>query len=172
MSEPATAYAAARLLGRDRQTVQRVVDRLSPDDFRNGRPRWHVERIAAVLAMSPSQRREAGRFLDRYGIRHKPLADLRVAFEQRLAAIKNETAPDKRHAMAVALATLLAEYEATYLSAGRSLRIADDDVLGFRTDLILEEMIGEVAQAAGRDSDSTFFAEMNEAMAHADDEAA
>jgi len=165
VSEPVTAYAAARLLGRDRQTIQRVVDRLAPDDFQNGRPRWRVERIAAALAMSPCERREAGRFRDRYDLRHEALADLRAAFEEQLAAIKAEHTPDKRHVMAVALAPLLAEYEAAYLSVGRQLHVTDDDTLGFRTDLILEEMIAEVAEAAGRGGDGTFFAEMNAAMA-------
>jgi hypothetical protein len=66
--------------------------------------------------------------------------------------------------MPVALAPLIGEYQRAFLDIGRSLGIADDDVLGARADLIVEEMIGELAEAAGCDSDSGFFAEMVRAM--------
>ena len=70
-------YAAARLLGRDRQTVERAVRTLAPDAYQKGQPRWRLERIAEILAMSPQQRREAGRAVDRYSIRSAKLDGMR-----------------------------------------------------------------------------------------------
>lgn len=170
MSALVTAYAAARVLHRDRQTVTRATDRLQPDAFdRQGRPLWHIGRIAAALAMSPRERRDAGRARDRYGIRHEALDGLLIAFEKQVTEIAREPAPDKRHAMAIALAPMLKQYDAAYLSVGRSLRIADAFELSFNADFIMEEAIEEVAEAAGLERD-TFFAEMNEAMAHAADD--
>jgi hypothetical protein len=172
VSAPLCAYAAARALRRDRQTVVRVTDRMVPDAFdQQGHPLWRIERIATVLAMSPRERRDAGRFRDRYGIRDETLDRLLIAFEKQVTAIGAEPAPAMRHAMAVALAPVLRRYEASYLSVGRSLSIADDIDLSFNIDLIMEEAIEEAAEAAGLERDA-FFTEMNEAMALADDEVA
>jgi hypothetical protein len=169
VSEPVTAYAASRVLGRDRQTIQRVVDRLTPDDFEKGRPRWHVERIAAALALSPCARRQTGRFRDRFSIRHRALTGLRVTFERQLAAIAAETSPAKRHEMAVAMAPTIGEFQQVFLEVARALRVAADDAIGAQSDLILEEMVGEVAEAAGQNVEG-FFSQMVEAMAsHADE---
>src|SRR5205823_4645558 len=112
MSEqPVTAYAAARALRRDRQTVVRVTDRLHPDAYdRHGRPLWYIERIAEALALSPRERRDGLSAQDRFAIQDKVLCGLRVAFDRQLTAIEAETSHDQRRAMAVALAPLLQEY--------------------------------------------------------------
>lgn len=163
MSEPLTSYALSRALGRDRGTIQRVVDHLAPDAYRAGRPCWNVERVAAMLDMAACDRRDAARARDRWGIRHKVLDGVLIAFEKHLRAIKAEPAPDKRHALALAVAPLLARYEASYLRIGRQLHVADDRALGLNIDFIVEELVTEIAEAAGCDQDS-FFAEMNAAM--------
>jgi hypothetical protein len=87
--------------------------------------------------MSPKQRRETGKFRDRYSIgRSKALDGMRVMFEKQVALIRAEPSLDRRREMAVALAPLLHEYQTTYLDIGRSLHIADDDVLVARADLV------------------------------------
>jgi hypothetical protein len=164
--QPVTAYAAARVLQRDRQTVVRVTDRLHPDAYdRQGRPLWHIERIAQALALSPRERRESGRAQDRFAIQDKVLCGLRGALDQQLTAIEAETSSERRRSMAFALAPLLQEYQSTYLDVGRQLHVADDDTLGLRADLILQELIGEIAEAAGREDAGGFFAQMVGAMA-------
>jgi hypothetical protein len=94
-----------------------------------------------------------------------------IFFEQ----IGAEPSLDNRREMAVQLAPLLHEYQTTYLEIGRSLRIADDDVLVARAGLIWSEMMDEVSEAAewpryGDGAD--FFIRMIEAMPHADDDEA
>jgi hypothetical protein len=156
---------AAHLLERDRATLVRALRRVPPDGFEHGRPRWFMQTITAALAMSPQERRENGKHRDRFSIgRSKKLDGLRIAFEKQITAIMAKPAPAQRNAMAIALAPLIEEYQRTFLDIGRSLGIADDDVLGARADLILEEFVAEVAGAAGRDGDCAFFAEMIEAM--------
>ena len=44
-----SAYAASRLLERDRQTIERAVRGLTPDAFERGQPRWRLSRIIEVL---------------------------------------------------------------------------------------------------------------------------
>ena len=75
--------------------------------------------------------------------------------------------------MALALAPLLHEYQTTYLDIGRSLRIADDDVLGVRAELIWSEMMDEVSEAAAwpRHGDD-FLLKMIQAMPLTDDDEA
>jgi hypothetical protein len=170
-----SAYAASRLLGRDRQTIERAVRHLAPDGFEKGSPRWGLARIIDVLAMSPQERRETGKYRDRFTLgRSKALDGLRVMFEKGIASISAEPSLDRRREMAVALAPVLQEYQATYLDIGRSLRIADDDVLGARADLIWSEMMDEVSAAAEWPRDgSDFFAVMFDAMwPNADDDEA
>ncbi|WP_407174431.1 hypothetical protein [Bradyrhizobium sp. STM 3562] len=159
--ELVTSYRASRLLGRDRQTIQRAVDRLAPDAFdAHDRPRWYLSRIAEALAKSPRERRESSRVRDRYRLHSKELDGLIAEFEKQVAAISAEPSLDKRRQMAVTLAPLLAEYQATYLDVGRSHRI-DDDALGARTDLIWGEMMEQVSEAAQWPRDGCdFFAEM------------
>lgn len=73
--------------------------------------------------------------------------------------------------MALALAPLLQQYQTTYLDLGRSLRIADDDVIGARSELIWSEMMDEVSAAAEWPRHgSDFLMRMIEAMPHADDD--
>jgi hypothetical protein len=168
-----SAYAASRLLGRDRQTIDRAVRHLAPDAYQNGQPRWHLERIVDVLAMSPQERREIGKYRDRYSLgRDKALDGLRLMFEKGVASIRAEPSLARRREMAVALAPVLAEYQALFLSLGRSLGIADDDVLGARAELIFSEMMDEVSEAAdwSRYGDD-FWTTMIEAMPfHGDDD--
>ena len=169
---------ASGLLERDRQTLVRALRHVPPDGYRGDQPRWRMPTIVAALAMKPQERREAGKCRDRYGIRGSQVLDaLRATFVKRVKQIGAEPLCDKRREMAVALAPVLQQYQTAYLDAGRSLGIADDDVLGARAELIWSEMMDEVAEAAewprhGED----FFLTMIEAMRpygpHADDEAA
>jgi hypothetical protein len=171
-----SSYGASRLLGRDRQTIERAVRHLAPEAYQKGQPRWELGRIVDALAMSPKQRRETGKFRDRYSIgRSKALDGMRLEFEKQVALVSAERSRAKRREMAVALAPLLHEYQTTYLDIGRSLRIADDDVLVARAELIWSEMMDEVSEAAewpryGDGAD--FFIRMIEAMPHADDDEA
>lgn len=167
-------YAAARLLGRDRQTVERAVRTLAPDAYQKGQPRWRLERIAEILAMSPQQRREAGRAVDRYSIRSAKLDGMRAEYERQVEEITAEPSLDSRREMALALAPLLQAYQTTYLDLGRSLHLAADDVLSARAELIFQELMTEVSEAAQwpRHGEN-FFLRMLQAMApDADDDEA
>jgi hypothetical protein len=44
-----SAYAASRLLERDRQTIERATRGLEPDGFEKGKPRWRLARIVDAL---------------------------------------------------------------------------------------------------------------------------
>jgi hypothetical protein len=50
-----SAYGAARVLERDRQTIERAVRGLAPDAYERGKPRWRLARI--VEALSPRNSR-------------------------------------------------------------------------------------------------------------------
>jgi len=166
---------AADLLERDRQTLVRALRHVPPDGYQGGQPRWRLATIVAALAVKPQERREAGKYRDRYSIgRSKALDGLRVMFENGVASIGAEPSFDRRREMAVALAPVLAEYQSLYLSTARSLGIADDGVLGARADLIWSEMMDEVSQAAKWPRNgSDFFAVMFDAMwPNADDDEA
>ena len=104
--------------------------------------------ITAALALTPQARRNASKSWDRYRIPSKALDELRFNFEKQVALIAIEPSLDRRREMALALAPLLHKYQTTYLDVGRSLRIADDDVLGARAELIWSEMMDEVSEAA------------------------
>ena len=97
---------------------------------------------------------------------------MRLEYEKGLALIGAEPSLDKRRETALKLAPLLEQYQAAYLEIGRSLHIADDDVLTARSDLIWSEMMDEVSAAAEWPRhNSDFFAEMFNVMwPHADDE--
>jgi hypothetical protein len=45
-----SAYGAARVLERDRQTIERAVRGLTPDGHERGQPRWRLARIVAALS--------------------------------------------------------------------------------------------------------------------------
>lgn len=164
---------AADLLEHDRATLVRALRHVPPDGFEHGRPRWFMPTITSALALSPQERSQTGKYRDQFSIgRSKQLDGLRIAFEKQVAQIGAEPSLDKRHAMAVALAPVIEEYQRTYLDIGRALGVVDDDLLGCRVDLVTEEMISQVAEAAGREADSSFFGAMIGAMvAHADGEA-
>jgi hypothetical protein len=165
---------AADLLERDRATLVRALRHVPPQGYtKHGQPRWCMQTIRNALAVKPQARREAGKYRDRYNIgRSKALDGMRVMFEKQVALISAEKSPAKRREMAVALAPLLAEYQDVYLQIGRSLRIADDDVLDARAELIFSEMMDEVSEAAEwpRHGDD-FWTTMIEAMPfHGDDD--
>src|SRR6516225_10051076 len=128
MEELFSINKAAHILERERATLVRALRYTQPDGFQGGQPRWTLASITAALALTPQARRNSGKCRDRYGIRHsKVLDELRFKFEQQVAFIAVEPSLDNRREMALALAPLLHEYQATYLDIGRSLRIADDD---------------------------------------------
>ncbi|MGY4496961.1 hypothetical protein ACVWYH_000888 [Bradyrhizobium sp. GM24.11] len=166
---------AADLLERDRATLVRALRRTPPDAYQNGQRRYTMKTITDALAVKAQPRRETGKFRDRYSIgRSKALDGLRLMFEKGIAAIEAEPSFDRRREMAVALVPVLSEYQALYLDIGRSVRIADDDALGARADLIWSEMMSEVSAAAEWPRDgSDFFQVMFAAMwPNADDEVA
>lgn len=168
-----SAYAASRLLERDRQTIERAVRHLAPDVYERGKPRWRLARIIDALAMKPQARRETGKFRDRYSLRSKVLDDMRRTFKEEVALIGAEPSLEKRREMAVALAPVLQEYQTKYLDVGRAIRSVDDDVLSARAELIGQEMMEEVAAAAEwpRHGDD-FWVKMVEAMPYTDDDEA
>jgi hypothetical protein len=165
---------AADLLERDRATLVRALRHVPADGYtKHGQPRWRMPTIRNALAVKPQARRESGKFRDRHSLRSKVLDDMRRTFEKVVALIGAEPSLDNRREMALQLAPLLHEYQTTYLDIGRSLRIADDDVLVARAELIWSEMMDEVSEAAqwpryGDGAD--FFIRMIEAMPHADDD--
>jgi hypothetical protein len=164
---------AADLLEKDRATLVRALRHVRPDGYERGQPRWRMPTIVDALAVKPQARRETGKYRDRYNIgRSKALDGMRVMFEKQVALISAEKSPTKRREMAVALAPLLAEYQDVYLQIGRSLRIADDEVLDARAELIFSEMMDEVSEAGEwpRHGDD-FWTTMIEAMPfHGDDD--
>jgi hypothetical protein len=166
---------AADVLERDRATLVRALRHVPPDGYERKQPRWRLPTIIDALATKRQARRETGKCRDRYAIRHSKVLDgLRATFERQVALISIEESLDKRRKLALKLAPLLQKYQATYLDTGRSLRIADDDVLGARAELIWSEMMDEVSEAAAwpRHGDD-FFIKMIEAMpSHTDDDEA
>jgi hypothetical protein len=173
MEELFSINKAAYMLGRDRATITRALRFVQPDGHQGGQPRWMMASITAALALTPQARRNASKSLDRYGIPSKVLDELRFNFEKQIALISVEPSLDRRRDMALALAPLLHEYQTTYLHIGRSLRIADDDVLCARAELIWQELMEEVSEAAAwpRHGDD-FFLKMIEAVPLTDDDEA
>ena len=165
---------AADLLERDRATLVRALRHTQPDGYAaGGKPRYFMETIAAALAVKPQARRASGKARDRYGFRSTVLDGMRVEYERQVVQIIAEPSLDRRRELALALAPLLQRYQVAYLEIGRSLRLADDDVLGARSELIWSEMMDEVSAAAEWPRHDGFFARMYEAMApDADDDEA
>ena len=165
MSEQlASSYAASRLLGRDRQTIERDVQHLAPDEYRIGRPHWRVDRIAAALAMTPQERVRSGRYRDQFSLgRNKALDGLRLLVEKQIMLIAAEPSRDRRRQMAVELAPKLAEYHALFLGIGRSLGVAADNALGTQSDLVWSEWLDELSEAAQWPRDEGFGIAMIEA---------
>jgi hypothetical protein len=134
-------------LKRDRATLVRALRRVPADGYtKHGQPRWRMPTIINALAVKPQARRETGKFRDRYSLRSTKLDRMRLEYEKGLALIGAEPSLHKR-LMALQLAPLLEQYQTTYLEIGRSLHIADDDVLIARSDLIWSEMMDEVSAA-------------------------
>ena len=163
---------AADLLEKDRATLVRALRHVLPEGYtKHGQPRWSMQTIRNALAVKPQARHTTGKFRDRYSLRSTKLDRMRLEYEKGLALIGGEPSLDKRREMALKLAPLLEQYQAAYLEIGRSLHIADDDVLTARSDLIWSEMMDEVSAAAEWPRSDGFFAKMFEVMwPHADDE--
>ncbi|WP_024506581.1 hypothetical protein [Bradyrhizobium sp. ARR65] len=155
---------AADLLEKDRATLVRALRYVPPDGHERDQPRWYIETIVAALAVKPHARREVGKFRDRFGIRSSKLSAMRREYEEGLALISTEPSLAKRREMALSLAPLLAAFQELYLSVGRALHVADEDVLGARADLIWGEMMDEVSEAAEWPRSDGFFLKMSEAM--------
>jgi len=174
MEELFAVNRAAYVLGKDRATVTRAVRFVPPDGYQGNHPRWTMASITAALALTPQARRNARKSWNRYRIPSKALGELRFNFEKQVALISVEPSLDRRREMALALAPLLHEHQTTYLDIGRSLRIADDDVLGARAELIWSEMMDEVSEAAAWPLHSDdFLLNMIQAMpSHPDDDEA
>jgi hypothetical protein len=171
MEELFSINKTAYVLGRDQATITRALRFVPPDGYQGSQPRWTMASITAALALTPQARRNASKSCDRYRIPSKALGELRFNFEKQIGLISTEESLDRRREMALALAPLLHEYQTTYLDIGRSLRIADDDLLGARADLIWSEMMNAVSEAAAWPLHSDdFFLKMIEAMpSHPDD---
>jgi len=173
MEELFAVNRAAYVLGKDRATVTRAVRFVPPDGYQGNHPRWTMASITAALALTPQARRNASKSWHRYRIPSKALDELRFNFEKQVALISVEPSLVRRRKMALKLAPLLQEYQATYLDTGRSLRIADDDVLGARADLIWSEMMDAVSEAAAWPlHGDDFFIKMIEAVPLTDDDEA
>jgi hypothetical protein len=161
---------AADLLERDRQTLVRALRHTPADGIERGQKRWFWKTIVAALAVPPQQRREIGRALDRYAIPSAKLAEMRAEYEERVEEIAAEPSPDRRRKLALKLAPALQAFQIAYLETGRRLRIAPDDVIGARAELVFQELMSEVAEAAQwpRHGDG-FFLAMLQAMPSDDD---
>jgi hypothetical protein len=147
--------ALALLLERDRGTITRALRDVAPDRVERGRPLWKVSTAVDALerrGTTPPRsrmRRETGKYRDHYGFDRPTVLDgMRLEFEERVALIGAEQSLDRRREMALKLAPLLQQYQMTYLEIGRSFRVADDDVLSARAELIWQEMMDEVSAAA------------------------
>jgi hypothetical protein len=172
--------ALALLLERDRGTLTRILSDVAPDRVERGRPLWKVSTAVDALerrgTLSPRRgrmRRESGKYRDHYDFgRPTALDSMRLEFEKRVTLIGEEKSLDQRRDMALKLAPLLQEYQLTYLEIGRSLRVADDDVLNARAELIWQEMMDEVSAAAEWPREGgEFWIRMCEAMpSHTDDD--
>jgi hypothetical protein len=108
-----SAYAASRLLERDRQTIERAVRGLTPDTFQKGKPRWRLARIVERLneraarnrtsdAMSHNLERRFAELEQRYdAVRAAPTLDerralARTSFFPFLAEVESEMHADAR----------------------------------------------------------------------------
>jgi hypothetical protein len=139
-----SAYAASRLLERDRQTIERAVRGLTPDAYQNGKPRWRLARIVDALNARAGRNRNA--------VDHdleKQFAELEQCYD----AVRAAPTLDERRALArTSLFPFLAQTEsAMYADAKQSgedprltsLRVAEHtrlnvwtlrDVLGWNRD--------------------------------------
>jgi len=159
-----SSYRASQLLRRDRQTVERALRTLVPDRIDDrGRRYWYLSRIADAVAKGPQARREVGRYRDRYRIIDQALDRLLAAFEANVALIAAEPSSERRRELALELAPSLAEFQAQYLATGRALHV-DDHALGARADLVWNELMSEVSDAAGWPRDDGFFTAMFQAQ--------
>jgi hypothetical protein len=100
---------------------------------------------------------------------------LRLAIERHVGAISAEPSRPKKRELALQIAPALQEFQLLYLDISRSLGVADDDTICARSEMIFDEWMNEISEAAewpryGKGAD--FFIRMLEAMPGADDDEA
>ncbi|SDJ91656.1 hypothetical protein SAMN05216338_107317 [Bradyrhizobium sp. Rc2d] len=100
-----SAYAASRLLERDRQTIERATRGLKPDAFERGKPRWRLARIVDALQARAMRTRGASTSVN--DDLERQFAEL----EARYDAVRSAPTLDARRKMARAFFTLLADVE-------------------------------------------------------------
>jgi len=97
-----SAYAASRLLEKDRQTIERATRSLEPDGYERGKPRWRLARIVHALnARAGRNNGGAGADLERR------FAEL----EKRYDAVRTAPTLDERRQLAPAFFAFLADTE-------------------------------------------------------------
>jgi hypothetical protein len=110
-----SAYAAARMLEKDRQTIERATRCLEPDGYERGQPRWRLARIVDALSA------RAGRGK---GMNAEVDPDLQRKFDdldERYRDVQNGQTLDERRKRARAFFVLVAAVEtAMYADARRS----------------------------------------------------
>ena len=110
-----SAYAASRLLERDRQTIERAVRGLEPDGYQAGKPRWRLARI--VDALNARAARNNGTTASVNHDLERKFADL----EARYDAVQTAPTLEQRRKLARAFFSFLAQVEdAMYADAARS----------------------------------------------------
>ena len=122
VSRLVSAYAASRLLERDRETIQRAVRGLAPDSYEKGKPRWRLARI--VEALNPP----AARGKDNDGDISRDLQPMFDELDQRYRAVQNAPTLAERRQQARVFFPFVMEVEgAMYAEAkrrGENLRMA------------------------------------------------
>ena len=108
-----SAYAASRLLERDRQTIERAVRGLTPDTFQKGKPRWRLARIVERLNERAARNRTSDAMSHNLERRFAEL-------EQRYDAVRAAPTLDERRALArTSFFPFLAEVESEMYSDAR-----------------------------------------------------
>jgi len=148
-----SAYAASRLLERDRQTIERATRGLKPDAFERGKPRWRLARIVDALHARAMRTRGASASVSRE--LEEQFAQLEACYN----AVRTAPTLDARRKSARAFFTMLADVEdAMHADAKRSgedpahtrLRVAEHtrvhlctlrQALGWTYDKIFEEFL-------------------------------
>ena len=109
-----SAYAASRLLERDRQTIERAVRGLTPDTFQKGKPRWRLARIVERLNERAAHNARSSAAVN-YDLERR-FAEL----EQRYDAMRAAPTLDERRALArTSFFPFLAEVESEMYSDAR-----------------------------------------------------
>jgi len=123
-----SAFAAAELLERDRQTLTRALRSTSPDGQERGQPRWKMSTI--VDALTRHTRANDGGSTGTAD--HPALGKCYAEFDVKFAAMEAMSTLEKRRAAARKLAPLIAQADRMYRENGR----ADAELTGLRADRI------------------------------------